>query len=125
MKKYCKNRLCQFPNTQDGFGKCEVNTKLCVFKIDKQWSTMRFSELDRIEEIICDVLKLKQVALRLQAVGKGCVELTFSIPKRVAELVFPPSSGQVEELEKQGIHFCDKSLLHLGKFYHISHKKQQ
>ena len=116
MKKYCKNRLCQFPNTRDRFGEYNVNTKLCVFKIDKKWSTMRFSELNIIKSIICDVLKLKQVVLFLQAVGKGCVELTFSIPKRVAELVFPPLSAQVEELEKQGIRFCDKSSLPFGKF---------
>ena len=77
---------------------------------------MRFSELEMIETKICNILKLNRVALVLQAVGKGCVELTFSIPKQVVELVYSSLSvAQVEELEKQGIRFCETSLPQLGE----------
>ena len=106
MRKYCENRLCEFSNCLED----RDDYKLCVFKIDKEWRTMRFSELETIETIICNILKLNRVTLVLQAVGKGCVELTFSIPKQVVEVVFPSVSvAEVEELEKQGIRFCEKS----------------
>ena len=97
MMKYCENRLCEFSSCLEHGD----NVQLCVFKIDKEWRTMRFSELEMIKTIICDVQKLNLVALVLQAVSNGCVELTFSIPKNVVALVFPLSVTQVEEMRKK------------------------
>ena len=115
LRRYCENRLCEFSNCLED----RDDVKLRVFKIDKEWSTMRFSELETIETKICGILELNRVALVLQAVGKGCVELTFSIPKQVAELVFPLSVAKVKELEKQGICFCEKSSPQFGELNFI------
>ena len=111
LRKYCENRLCEFSNRLED----RDDVELCLFKIDKEWRTMRFSELEMIKAIICDILKLNPVVLVLQAVGKGCVELTFSIPKDVVALVFPLSDAQIEKLEKQGIRFYEKSSPQLGE----------
>ena len=115
LKMYCENRLCEFSNCLED----RDDVELRVFKIDKEWRTMRFSELETIETIICNILKLNRVALVLQAVGKGCVELMFSIPKQVVELVFPLSVAKVKELEKQGVHFCEKSSPQFGELNFI------
>ena len=111
LRKYCENRLCKFSSCLED----RDDAKLRVFKIDKEWRTMRFSELGTIETIICKILELNRVVLVLQAVGNGCVELTFSIPKDVVALVFPLSDAQVEKLERQGIRFCEKSSPQLGE----------
>ena len=105
MRKYCENRLCEFSNCPEH----RDNVKQRVFKVDKEWKTMRFSELQMIQTRICKILKLNRVALVLQAVGKGCIELTFSIPKDVEALVFPLSVAQAKELKEQGICLCEKS----------------
>ena len=115
LMKYCKNRLCEFSNCLEH----RDDVELRVFKIDEEWGTMRFSELEKIETIICNILELNRVALVLQAVGKGCVELMFSIPKQVVELVFPLSVAKVKELEKQGIRFFEKSSPQLGELNFI------
>ena len=114
MKQYCENRLCQFPDSLNGFGEHRDNNKPYIFKIDKEWSLMRLSELDAIKSIICDVLKLKRVALFLRSVENGCVEVTFGVPEPVADIVFPPSRDQVDTFKKHGIQYCD-SKLHCGK----------
>ena len=63
---------------------------------------MRFSQLEMIETKIFNTLKL--------------IRVTFSIPKQVVELVYSSLSiAQFEELEKQGICFCETSLPQLGE----------
>ena len=65
MKQYCKNRLFEF---SDGFGEHRDHVKSYIFIIDKEWETMRFSELETIKTIICGVLGLKGDALFLRTV---------------------------------------------------------
>ena len=114
MREYCKQRLCKIPKVF-----CEHGDRAtsCVFKIDKEWRTMRLSELKTIEKNICRVLKLKNVALFLQAVSNGCVEVTFDIPVHVVDIVFPLSEDQVKALKEHGVQYCDKnkSVLHPGE----------
>ena len=118
MKQYCENRLCQFPDSLNGFGLHQDDAKPHVFKIDGEWGTMRFSELRTIKTIICDALKLKEVSLFLRTVDNGCVELTFDIPKHVANVVFPLSEDQVGALKAHGIQYHDISKsLRLGESY--------
>ena len=120
MKQYCENRLCQFPNILIGFGEHGDVTKPYIFKIDKEWQTMRFSELETIKEIIRDILHLKREALFVQAVSNGCVEVVFGIPEHVADAVFPLSEDQVRALKKYGIQHRDgKSFLLSGECYSL------
>ena len=121
MKQYCKNRLCQFPDTLNELGEHGDVTKPYVFKIDKEWRTMRFSELETIKEIIRDILHLKREALLVQAVSNGCVEVVFGIPEHVADAVFPLSEDQLGALKKYGIQYCDgKSFLLSGECYSMT-----
>ena len=110
LRKYCENRLCEISTNQ------KDKKPKCVFKIDKEWETLRFSDLEIIKEKICVILKLNRYVLALKAVSKGCVELTYSIPKQVMEFVFPLSVAQVEELDRQGIRLSEKSFVQSGEF---------
>ena len=107
MRQYCKNLLCRFPDSLNGFGKHRDNAKSCVFKTDEQWTTMRLRDLKSVKQTICDILKLRRVALFLQAASGVCVELTFDIPQHVAAIVFPLSEDQIEALKEHGIQYCD------------------
>ena len=101
-KRYCKNRLCQIPDPQNGFGEYRDFTKPYVFKIDKNWSDMKLSDMETILETIRNILNLNKAALCLRSVRNGCVELTFDLPKHV---IVPISRVQFKELEKHGIKF--------------------
>ena len=122
MKQYCKNRVFEVSDLPNAFGEHRHDAKPCVFKIDEEWETMRFSELETIKTIICDVLRLRGVALFLRTVSNGCVELTFDIPEHVANVVFPLSKDQVGALKAHGIQYHDSSKsLPLGKCYSSVH----
>ena len=122
MKQYCDKRLLKDSDSPNAFGEHRDNAKPCIFKIDEEWETMRFSELKTIKTIICDVLGLKGVALFLRTVSNGCVELTFDIPEHVANVVFPLSKDQVGALKAHGIQYHDSSKsLPLGKCYSSVH----
>ena len=120
MKQYCKNRLFEVSDSPNVFGEHRGDARPCIFKIDEEWETMRFSELKTIKTIICDILRLKGVALFLRTVSNGCVELMFDIPKHVADFVFPLSKDQVGALKAHGIQYHDSSkFLPLGKCYSL------
>ena len=108
MRKYCKNRLYRFPHSLNGFGEHRDDTESCVFKIDKEWEEMRFSDIDTVTEIICDVLELEKVAVHLRSASNGCVQLTYDIPQHVAGTVFPLTKDRKRALEKHGIRFNGK-----------------
>ena len=105
MKIYCQKRLCKLPEDSLPLTK---DTEIRVFKIDKEWNTMRISQIKPVKRIICRVLKLKKVTLRLRSASNGCVELTFDIPQHIADIVFPLSACQVSELNENGIQYCGK-----------------
>ena len=110
-REFCQNRLCHFPQPLSGLGGYR-DAEPYVFKVDREWETMRLSHLDIVTSSICNVLKLQRLALFLQSihVANGRVQLTYGIPQHVAaaDIVFPLSKDQEKALEKNGIRFSGR-----------------
>ena len=108
LKKYCQNRLCPLKiGLDDKILRSEQITKL-VFKVDREWAQIRFSDIEQITATICDILSLRREVLCLRSIRSGCIELTYSIPKHVVEVVFPLSSYKEAEFAEHGIRFSGK-----------------
>ena len=107
MKNYCQKRLYKLPRDTLPLTK---DAEICVFKIDEEWNTMRISQIKPVKSIICSILNLKKVTLRFRSASTGCVELTFDIPQHIAEIVFPLSACQVNELKENYIQYRGKLL---------------
>ena len=105
-RKYCDKRLSDyFP---DETHTCGLDIEFHVFKIDENWDTMLICQLKPVIKIIRHVLNLRKVALCLRSAKNGCVELTFGIPKHVADAVFPLSKDQESKLKDHCIHYSGK-----------------
>ncbi len=69
--------------------------------------------MERIETIrdrINRVFNFKSHTLSLKTVQKGCVEVTFEIPKHVADVVLPLTEEQVQILKQHSITLIGKFL---------------
>ena len=74
-------------------GKSESETELCM------------SELLSYQETVSKLLGLKTAALLLRHITKGCVQLTYQIPKFVVTdgEIFPLNTKQMIDLQANGI----------------------
>ena len=101
LEGYCKNRLCKVP--QNGFNSSRrKNSKLVVFKIDKEWEEMRIETINTTTVLIAKILKLNRVLLCLRTVNNGCVELAYDIPEHVTVSL---TESQQVTLQEHGIRY--------------------
>ena len=102
LHEFCKRRIFKLPLPQSGNGngsvlsprQAEFNVKLDVRE------DIKCEEALRIRRRIAGILLVNPAAFIIVRVDTGCVELTFLIPKFVAEKIFPLSHEQTSALHK-------------------------
>ena len=104
-ESYCNNRLCCVPEGSDIFGdhQSESQSQTIVLKLDHKWSTIKISQISVIKDSICKLFHIRSEALFLRSARKGCVELLFTVPDIVAQIILPVTPKKEEALHKVGI----------------------
>ena len=102
-KRYCEARLCKCPLDQFGADHTSTDTTPVVMKIDQEWRTVKLKQIIMVLDNVASILKIKPHQLHLQTIQKGCIEVTFHIPKFVATKCLPPSSEQIAALQNVGV----------------------
>ena len=99
---FCKRRLFEVPMPVRGNGtenksspkQGELNIKLDVRE------DIPADQFNQIKRTIAKILHVRPATLQICRITKGCVELTFLIPKFVAQEIFPLSHEQTSALRK-------------------------
>ena len=98
--KFCKRRIFELP-PEGGNGNM-LSPKQERFRVKLNLrKDITYQQLLQIRERIAMILKIRLAALLLSCVDEGCVELTFLIPKFVAQDLFPLSCEQTSALSKE------------------------
>ena len=100
--KFCKRRIFELPSSES----CSSNGNPLSPKEEKFNVKFNVSEDITCEAIlqmrgrIAEILHVKLAALIIVRVKAGCVQLTFLIPKFVAQEIFPLSDDQTSALSR-------------------------
>ena len=100
--KFCKRRIFELPSSES----CSSNGNAMNPRQEKFNVKFNVSEDITCEAIlqmrgrIAEILHVKLAALIIVRVDAGCVQLTFLIPKFVAQEIFPLSDDQTSALSK-------------------------
>ncbi len=115
-KMYCEERKVKGPPMPPLNG-CRLQLlppsyfKKVNFKIDGAWDYIRYENIDLCRTIITQVLDVVPDTLYLTTVEKGCVQLTFEISTHVADVLFPLTDEQNQDLEDNGIRYFGKRII--------------
>ena len=100
LHKFCERRIFEvlMPGSDTGTG--DSKQKKFVVKLNVRES-ITYKELRQIKGRIAKILHVKVTALIIVNVDPGCVQLTFLIPKFMAQEIFPLSHEQASALSKE------------------------
>ena len=100
------HKLSEFEEINPMLKKVECGSKKMVLKFDIEM-TCKLCKLKDLTKAVANILGLRQSALRLLSIEKGCVVATFLIPVPVADFLFSSgeifSAGKIEELQAQSL----------------------
>ena len=97
--KFCKRRIFELP-PEGGNGNM-LSPKQERFRVKLNLhKDITYQQLLQIRGRIAKILKIRLATLVLSRVDEGCVQLTFLIPKFVAQEIFPLSDDQTSTLAK-------------------------
>lgn len=99
LKAYCKRRVVESPSQYAApKGRAQV-----VIKTDKHLEQFTLEELLEFQSRLSKIFKLTHYTLLLCTVDRGCVRVTFHIPRVVADQLFPLTPKQEKQLESEGV----------------------
>ena len=100
------HKLSEFEEINPMLKKVECGSKKMVLKFDIEM-TCKLGKLQDLTKAVANILGLKQSALRLLSIEKGCVVATFLIPAPVADFIFSSGeifpAGKIEEFQAQSL----------------------
>ena len=99
---FCKRRLFELPSPESGSGTDNASSsrqEKFKIKLDVR-EDITCKEALRIKRRIAKILLVNSAALIIVRVDVGCVQLTFLIPKFIAQEIFPLSDEQTSALSK-------------------------
>ena len=100
--KFCKRRIFELPLSESGSGTdCALSPKQEKFNV--KFNVREDITCEAILQMrgrIAEILHVKLAALIIVRVDAGCVQLTFLIPKFIAQEIFPLSDDQTSALSK-------------------------
>ena len=99
LHKFCERRVFEVLIPGTGTGTGDSKQKKFVVKLNVRES-ITCKELRRIKGRIAKILHVKVAALIIVSVDPGCVQLTFLIPKFIAQEIFPLSHEQASVLSR-------------------------
>ena len=102
LQNFCKRRIFELPLPETGSSNGNaLSPKQKKFSVKiNVCEDITCKELLRIRKRIAKVLHVKLATLIISCVDAGCVQLTFLIPKFVAQEIFPLSDEQTSALHK-------------------------
>ena len=100
LHRFCKHRIFEVPMPGSGTSTGDSKQKKFSVKLNVREGTT-CKELRQIKGRIAKILHVKMAVLIIVNVDPGCVQLTFLIPKFIAQEIFPLSSQQVSALSKE------------------------
>ena len=102
LRQFCKRRIFELPlpeSCSDAGNTLSPKQEKFVVKLNVR-EDITGKELLRIKRKIAEILRVKLATLNIYSVDRGCVQLTFLIPKFVAQAIFPLSDEQTSALSK-------------------------
>ena len=98
LHNFCKRRIFELPESNSEMGNVQNEKQVkVVIKLDVQ-ENVTCKEVLQIRRRIAKILCINVAALIISQMDIGCVQLTFLIPKFVAQKVFPLSCEQTSAL---------------------------
>ena len=102
LHNFCKRRLFEVPMPVRGNGtenKSSPKQEELYVKLDVR-EDIPADQFNQIKRKIAKILHVRPATLQICRITKGCVQLTFLIPKFVAQEIFPLSCEQTSALSK-------------------------
>ena len=102
LRRFCERRIFELPLPVSGNGAGNAlspRQEKFVVKLNVREDSAS-KELRQIKGRIARILRVKLATLIIHSVDLGCVQLTFLIPKFVAQEIFPLSKQQTSALSK-------------------------
>ena len=102
LHKFCKRRIFKLPMPVRGNGtenKLSPKQEKLHAKLDVR-EDIPSERFNQIKRKIAKILHVRRATLQIYSIAKGCVQLTFLIPKFVAQEIFPLSCEQTSALSK-------------------------
>ena len=99
LQNFCKRRLFEVPLPESGVGTGSPRQEKFSVKLNVR-EDITIKELRQIKGRIAKVLRVKSATLVIDHMDGGCVQLTFLIPKFVAQEIFPLSKQQTSALSR-------------------------
>lgn len=100
VKKYCERRVIDCPEDMYGEDDKLITRETVVMKVDRNWISIKVSQLFQIRDSVARVLGIKPLCLYLRTVENGCIKLLFYVPQSV---IYDISPATKKELEKLGV----------------------
>ena len=102
-----KRRVSEVPEELVSSSSVDEMRDKILIKLDKE--NPPWSDITDLEFRICKIFGIKPSALLIIGVRQGCVEIIFSIPKHISQLIFSkPLTGEQQD------HFREASVLRLS-----------
>ena len=102
LHRFCERRIFELPLPESGSGTGNASSprqERFVVKLKVREDTT-CEEARRIKGIIARILNVRLATLIIHTLDLGCVQLTFLVPKFVAQEIFPLSKEQTSALSR-------------------------
>ena len=104
LHNFCERRIFELPHDQPGSSSSAGNSlsmgqNKFVVKLNVR-EDITCKEIRQIRGRIAKILRVNLASLTIDCVDKGCVQLTFLVPKFIAQEIFPLSDEQTSTLCK-------------------------
>ena len=102
LHKFCKRRIFELPPESNNGNTLSPKQERLRVKLNYR-KDITYEHLLQIRGRIAKILNIRLAALILSRVDEGCVQLTFLMPKFVAQEIFPLSCEQTSALSKESV----------------------
>jgi hypothetical protein len=100
LENYCRRNIFECPSY---YPSPDSNQTRLVIKVDSGIETFSLKHQLSFQSRLAGIIKVTKYTLQLCSVEKGCIELTYQIPRFVKDAIFPLEEQQCGELQKMGV----------------------
>ena len=97
-----RHKISEFIEISPKLKKCTDKSKKLILKLDIK-KTSKLAKVIEIKKEIARIFKILPSAIHLYTIDDGCVDVTFCLPRLIADLIFPPECEKTlsrKEVEK-------------------------
>ena len=96
LEHYCRRNIFECP----AYHTPDSNQIRLVVKVDSSIETFSLKHQLFFQSRLADIINVTKYTLQLCSVEKGCIELTYQMPRFVKEAIFPLKEEQRRELQE-------------------------